>query len=350
MAAGIFMACLLVGLLYYLAGLGQALIFRERMQDAADSAALGGAVMAARGMNIIALLNNFMAAMLAVILTLITVHESARYTEIYTGLRCVTQPVLGLPYCIAWPGVAGTTRETGSDATTKVDQIAQQVRNAEQVATGLAQSLPEAARNKVAELGADQYVNTTTDACLVGSFAGLPVEQTDICTESRVKNHIVRLGVPPLKNSRGIRMLPLLQVYADIGVSLFRLTTDHDACRLGQAVKGGVRMGDEEFQFRVLVRGNPPFETPYRGVKVAYWRQGNPDEATAQALRSLGQTALAQAEFFYDGGSDPDEWLWSMRWTARLRRFKLPPDGFSAPCATGIAAFDDYNLDHVMVH
>jgi hypothetical protein len=39
MVLGIFLACLLVGLLYYLAGLGQAVLFRERMQDAADSAA-----------------------------------------------------------------------------------------------------------------------------------------------------------------------------------------------------------------------------------------------------------------------------------------------------------------------
>ncbi len=67
MVMGVFMAVLLVGMLYYIVGVGDAIIQRERMQDAADAAAFSSAVMHARGMNIIALINMVMAAVLAVL-------------------------------------------------------------------------------------------------------------------------------------------------------------------------------------------------------------------------------------------------------------------------------------------
>ncbi len=70
MVMGVFMAVFMVGLLYYLVGLGDAIWYRERMQDAADAAAYSSAAMHARGMNILALINIVMAAILAVLITL----------------------------------------------------------------------------------------------------------------------------------------------------------------------------------------------------------------------------------------------------------------------------------------
>ena len=62
----VFMSVFLVGCLWYLVGVGDAAIYREKMQDASDATAFASAVYHARGMNIIAMLNLIMAAALAV--------------------------------------------------------------------------------------------------------------------------------------------------------------------------------------------------------------------------------------------------------------------------------------------
>lgn len=63
---GIFMCVGLAGMLWYLAGIGDAIIYRQRMQEAADATAYSGAVLLARGMNLIVFLNLIMACILAV--------------------------------------------------------------------------------------------------------------------------------------------------------------------------------------------------------------------------------------------------------------------------------------------
>jgi hypothetical protein len=70
MIFGIFAAALLVGVLYYVVGVGDAIVHRESLQDAADATAYAAAVYHARGMNIIAMTNLIMAAVLAVMITL----------------------------------------------------------------------------------------------------------------------------------------------------------------------------------------------------------------------------------------------------------------------------------------
>jgi hypothetical protein len=67
---GLFMSVLLVAFLYYLVGAGDSLLLRERMQDAADASAYSAAIVHARGMNVLAMLNILMAAVLAVLVVL----------------------------------------------------------------------------------------------------------------------------------------------------------------------------------------------------------------------------------------------------------------------------------------
>ena len=62
----VFMSILLVGALWYIAGVGDFIVYRERMQEAADSVAFSAAIIQARGMNIIVLINLLMAAILAI--------------------------------------------------------------------------------------------------------------------------------------------------------------------------------------------------------------------------------------------------------------------------------------------
>src|SRR3954452_1963028 len=68
LVAAVFMAVFLVGALWYLVGIGDAAIYREKMQDGSDAVAFASAVYHARGMNIIAVFNLIMAAALAVLI------------------------------------------------------------------------------------------------------------------------------------------------------------------------------------------------------------------------------------------------------------------------------------------
>lgn len=63
---GIFMCACMVSILWYLAGIGDAIVFRERMQEAADATAYSAAVLHARGMNLLVMINLIMACVLAV--------------------------------------------------------------------------------------------------------------------------------------------------------------------------------------------------------------------------------------------------------------------------------------------
>lgn len=66
---GLFMACFLTGGVWYVVGIASAVLYRERVQDAADAVAFAGAVYHARGMNIIATLNILMSALLGLLVT-----------------------------------------------------------------------------------------------------------------------------------------------------------------------------------------------------------------------------------------------------------------------------------------
>jgi hypothetical protein len=70
MVVAAFMAAFLVGALWYVAGVGNATLFRESMQSGADAGAFAAAVFHARGMNIIAMINLIMAAILGVLVAL----------------------------------------------------------------------------------------------------------------------------------------------------------------------------------------------------------------------------------------------------------------------------------------
>jgi hypothetical protein len=70
MVVGVFMCVFLVGMLYYVVGIGDAILYAERAQDSADAGALSAAVMHARGMNFVVLLNLVMAALVTVLLAL----------------------------------------------------------------------------------------------------------------------------------------------------------------------------------------------------------------------------------------------------------------------------------------
>lgn len=83
-------------------------------------------------------------------------------------------------------------------------------------------------------------------------------------------------------------------------------------------------LGSDPFQIRGLAIGRSanlgPLE-PY--VRLA----GADAESPLAVLQStVGALGIAQAEYYFDhqGEVSPAEWLWEPRWTARLKRFRLP--------------------------
>ncbi len=70
MVMAVFVAMLLTGLVYHVAGIGGATLEQQIMQDAADASVFSAATVNARGMNIIALINMIMAALLTILVAL----------------------------------------------------------------------------------------------------------------------------------------------------------------------------------------------------------------------------------------------------------------------------------------
>ncbi len=70
MVTAVFMAAVLVGALWALVGIGDAVLYRESLQSSADAVAFTGAVYHARGMNLIALINLVMSGIMAVLVAL----------------------------------------------------------------------------------------------------------------------------------------------------------------------------------------------------------------------------------------------------------------------------------------
>lgn len=63
----VFMGVFMAGILFYAVGIGETLLYREGMQDAADATVLAAATTHARGMNLIVLINQIMAALLGIL-------------------------------------------------------------------------------------------------------------------------------------------------------------------------------------------------------------------------------------------------------------------------------------------
>src|SRR5260370_42411244 len=76
---GIAMAAFLALFLWHIMSVPDALVYRERMQDAADSVAFESAVMHARTMNLLAAINIIMSAVLSILVM-------GRFIELILGI------------------------------------------------------------------------------------------------------------------------------------------------------------------------------------------------------------------------------------------------------------------------
>jgi hypothetical protein len=134
---------------------------------------------------------------------------------------------------------------------------------------------------------------------------------------------------------------------------------DADLKRVPQVLEHGLELGAESFQLRAVVGGTPPSALAQRVLEVATWQPmadaNAADSSTiARAAQGFGRVSMAQAEYFFDvrdpEHEHPEDFMWSMRWKARLKRFRLPERGqdssssaelgsaFQAACSAAAAA------------
>lgn len=85
MVLAVFFAVFGIAILYLTVGAGESVLFREHVQDAADSAALSGAIAHARMMNLLVLINIIMAALLAILVAIKTIESLATIGIIIAG-------------------------------------------------------------------------------------------------------------------------------------------------------------------------------------------------------------------------------------------------------------------------
>jgi hypothetical protein len=157
MVAGLLFAVFLLAMVFYVLGIAEVVLFRERMQDAADTAAFAAAVVHARGMNLIALINLTMAALLAILVGL-------RLTE--------TLCYVGIALCgaLAYPTAGASLSGIGplTTAASKIHDAAEQLKDPLNQALSLLHSAGEAVAVAV-PLGANLRVIDQT----VSHYGGL---------------------------------------------------------------------------------------------------------------------------------------------------------------------------------
>jgi hypothetical protein len=77
MLTGLFMSCFLIGSLWFVIGIGDTLIYRDRMQEAADHGAFASAALHAKGMNFISLCNLILLVAVTIHIVLGIIHDIA---------------------------------------------------------------------------------------------------------------------------------------------------------------------------------------------------------------------------------------------------------------------------------
>jgi len=335
MVMGVFMAVLLVGMIYYVWGVGDAVMHRERMQDASDTAAFSAAVMHARGMNLLALLNMVMAALAIVEATMATI--AAMIGWAFSGALFVCG-FCG-PYCGACCSACEPAARHGEEyvdasadsaATTLVVEALMQGLHG--YAMGIRTGVPIASQAKVLSYGTDVYA-PVTDAGFMAPLSRVELPAQDDETNWPCDQKVlpwVRILSPAL-----VWLWGSPSIYMVGGIGLGELidapSESRDWCQpsyFQRITDPAQTMGNTEYQVQAYMVGDPDFEWTAEGVAIATWGEGDDAGSRYTTLAEMGRVSFAQAEFFYDDSEgDWREWLWHMNWRARLRRWRLEDSG-----------------------
>ncbi len=179
MVIAVFMAAFLVGALWYIIGIGDAIVYRERMQDGADAVAYAGAVYHARGMNLIAMINIIMAGLLAVLIALKLVQV---INFIANAISCaLAWTGLGAVICTFTTNLEEPIANAISTYTNFLKPTLKALSKAEK---GIAYAMPWVAEGKAVIVGSKDYNKPVKTGGIIsaslipqGDREGLPVQE-----------------------------------------------------------------------------------------------------------------------------------------------------------------------------
>jgi len=204
---GIVFGVLLVGALWHIAGIGDAIAWRERAQDAADAGAFENAVWNARGMNVIVAINIVMSLVLCILVIWRTILILVTVALVVAAILCVVTLGTGCGFATAVARVEGFMLRNDDKVATNVIRILAAM-NASQVAVASVTPIVGAARGTINTQGAYavSYVATesasllpsvnpkgiqTLANCFKGAKAGkIPKKDKDDAAKSRLDKSI----------------------------------------------------------------------------------------------------------------------------------------------------------------
>jgi len=313
-------------------GIGETVLHRERMQDAADGAAFGAAVIHARGMNILVLINMVMAAFAAVATAFDIVTSSLQFAMAYATIICAASEGTS-DACDYIETYAEESEEAADEADDVEDDVEDLLDTLHTAAEAVRTGMPIMAQAKVVQYGER---DPAEGGLMWPVVEELPVEDDDDDWPCEEK------VAPPAMWLSALEIIDYtISAYLFVGWATGLAMAEEHAKEwcdddYFQRVLEDAEMGDRHFQVLAVMWANPPFDVSRRGVGVAAWGQDPDSDATVDALEELSQLSVAQAEFYFDGDVDREEWMWSMRWRARLRRISAidDTDGLAGACSS----------------
>ena len=387
MVMGLFFACLLIGAMLSMKGLGDAILFRHRMQEAADHEVYASAVVHARGMNLIAALNVVMKVIALIWLVLSVLKDllvlaialltacaavwvtsavcapllgtaTAAYTAIVNARITYEQSVVNvaLPLvsgvetaaAVAYPWYASTAA-AGVGATYKAGAIAVGPSHV----PGLAfdspmDGLADGSDDKLAALGCEaerrgaEGNDSGDDPKL-----GLPVvneENKRLC--GLAQDHITDYFPPAL----GAVLGWVAGAFTDAGGYCDGHPWETRALGWKRMVKPAKNGSDYLQVWGMALPG--AYDDGHATSKVALGqgtKTGIPESRRLREERAEPGPFFAQAEFFYDcrgawtasacnGAAEDSQATFNMKWRARLRPVSAPRAGFGVRELFALAA------------
>lgn len=199
MVMGIFVCTFLVGAMWTIAGLGEAVVMRDRMQEASDATALAAATIDSRAMNILVLFNLVMAAVLSIRVMLNALIAAAVAVSVFFGalgaafaasvfLSALAPPLLAIAAAagLIAIGLANIRDNDGVD-----QEITNDLDALELGAAGIASSTPPLAANNGGVAALYQPMLTAASQLTAATGAGasrltvplpvLPGDQDSLC-------------------------------------------------------------------------------------------------------------------------------------------------------------------------
>jgi hypothetical protein len=331
LVSGLFTSAFLVGLAHVVVGVAVSLHHRNVFQDAADAGAHGMAVMSARAMNLIALMNLLKAALAAVMVPLLASITAAQIMLAKAAAKLSHHTVAALLVILALAQALYKGIERPAEVILDAAQDAQDY---------LRDELPFVAEAKATALAA---VSLGEGAPSGDSFAwplrSLPTEgqpPASVCKRLILSSafgyiKMVSLGVPHHDRDFFER---LADGFAKL--DCLKLT------RQQQLLREDAEQGDEPFQQRFFNALPPLPGWTDRGARTATWLEDE-DGGRVRRLRDvMSRMMFAESESYFAGpGVTSGEMMWLMKWQPRLRRFRFPSGelgSFAAQCARTSAA------------